>query len=117
MSYTKKTCEDCGWRDVQPKMVQVNRQSVSGSSKQKATFSTYFFGASGNKTAEKAVHRSLTGAGTREYKRNRKAWLCKSCARKSSPWALKNILKRVFKLVLKTSIICAILLFIVALGL
>ena len=78
MSYTKRTCTECGWRDIQPNMRQVEIEYVSGSSKQKADIWTWLGAGPGNKVAERALQRAYTG-GHREYKRRRKVWVCQNC--------------------------------------
>lgn len=84
MSYTKRTCIDCGYRDIQPNMVRENRRVHTGRSTtglQKRTIAAWLFG---DKRATNQVTKFLFSPNTREYYRNRTVWVCQSCAGSST---------------------------------
>ena len=79
MSYSKKTCNKCGWRDIQPNMKQIEIEYESGSSKDAGSMSTYvaatFFN---DKAASRRLNKTTWANNKRKYTRKRKVWVCKS---------------------------------------
>ena len=84
MSYTKRTCSKCGYRDIQPNMKQITETYTSGHS-QKAISGRSVVGAFlGDPRAKKQNGDWLLGNTKRKYTRNRKVWVCRSgCGSKS----------------------------------
>lgn len=76
MAYTKRTCHKCGLRDIQPNMVQKTIKVESGQSKASAGANTWAASFLGDKSATKAVNKSLWGTSNRKYTRNKQVWEC-----------------------------------------
>lgn len=76
MAYTKRTCHNCGYRDIQPNMRQVEIKYKSGSSSaglsNRAVISSIF----GSDSGAKQVQNWATGKSKRNYHRTRKVWEC-----------------------------------------
>jgi len=85
MSYTKRTCARCGFRDIQPNMKQVTESYTSGYS-QKAISGRSIVGAFlGDPRAQRQNAGWLVGSTKRKYTRNRQVWVCKSnCGNKTT---------------------------------
>ena len=84
MSYTKRTCHKCGYRDIQPNMKQIEIEYVSGSSQAelsgRAVATAAIFG---SKKGGNQVANWLTGNTKRQYKRKKLVWVCYSnCGKK-----------------------------------
>ena len=81
MSYTKRTCHKCGFRDIQPNMVQRTISVDTGSSRasfdKKAFFAATFLG---DKKAGRQVHKSVFANNKRKYTRDKTVFECRSCA-------------------------------------
>ena len=78
MSYTKRTCVRCGYRDIQPNMKQITESYTSGYS-QKAISNRSIVGAFlGDPRAQRQNADWLLGNTKRKYTRNRRVWVCKS---------------------------------------
>ena len=78
MSYAKRTCVKCGYRDIQPNMKQITETYTSGHS-QKAISGRSIAGAFlGDTRAKRQNADWLTGTTKRKYTRNRKVWVCKN---------------------------------------
>jgi len=82
--YAKKTCNQCGLRDIQPNMTRARKKVKTGSSRSKLSTGTYIGVLLENKTAAKRFHNNLWANNKREYTRYREVWMCKDCA-KSDP--------------------------------
>jgi hypothetical protein len=85
MSYSKRTCNQCGYKDIQPNMKQVEIDYISGSSQAelsgRALLSATLFG---SKKGSNQVNNWLTGNTKRQYKRKRLVWVCNdNCGRKN----------------------------------
>ena len=76
MSYSKRTCTVCGFRDIQPNMTQKTVKSKSGQSKAGAGLNTWAGYLLGDKSSVKAVNRTIWGTNTRNYTRNKQVWVC-----------------------------------------
>jgi hypothetical protein len=88
MSYVKRTCSQCGYRDIQPNMRQIEIEYESGASRSSASKATYVGWLLGDKASGRAVMRSWFNSGKRKYTRKRKVWVCGKCsgyARRSKP--------------------------------
>lgn len=83
MSFTKRTCTSCGYRDIQPNMVQTEIEYQSGSSIKGITGREAAGWLLGSKTSEKAVNKWLFSPNKRNYTRKRKVWLCDNCAKQA----------------------------------
>jgi hypothetical protein len=82
--YAKKTCNQCGLRDIQPNMVRATKKVKTGSSRSKLSAGTYVGLLIENKTAQKRFRNNLWANNKRQYTRYREVWMCKDCA-KSNP--------------------------------
>lgn len=76
MSYTKRTCTVCGFRDIQPNMTQKTVKAKSGQSKAGAGMNTWAGYLIGDKASVKAVNKTIWGTNTRNYTRNKQVWVC-----------------------------------------
>ena len=82
MTYTRRTCSKCGYRDIQPNMRKRTVTYESGSSESgvsKRTWLGVFFG---DNASARAVKRNWFNSSKRKYYRNRNVWMCKKCAGK-----------------------------------
>lgn len=84
MSYTKRTCHSCGYRDIQPNMVQVEIEYVSGTSNTGITKRTVFGSILGAKNSSRQLGKWLLSPTKRVYKRRKKVWSCTTCAKTRS---------------------------------
>ena len=83
MAYTRRTCHKCGYRDIQPNMVQKTIKVDTGQSKASAGTNTWAASLLGDKKATAAVNRSLWGTSNRKYTRTKHVWECAgSCGSK-----------------------------------
>ena len=96
--YTKKTCNICGLRDIQPNMVRASKNVKVGSSKQAVTAGTWFWAAAGSKSAENRVKKVFTANNKRSYTRKREVWMCGDCANDNDdePGLLIKIISTIF---------------------
>jgi len=76
MAYTRRTCHKCGYRDIQPNMVQKTVKVNTGQSKASAGANTWTASLLGDKKATAAVNRSLWGTSNRKYTRTKQVWEC-----------------------------------------
>lgn len=83
MSFTKRTCHKCGYRDIQPRMTQKKVEIDVGSSSPGMSTRAIIGSTLGAKKSSNQVSNWLTGSGKRNYKRNRIVWLCEECAHPS----------------------------------
>lgn len=93
MSYTKRTCHYCGYRDIQPNMTQVEIEYTSGSSNTGLPKRTVASWLAGNDKARKDVGKYLFSPNKRTYKRRRKVWACDQCTGKSGSTEANPILQ------------------------
>ena len=77
MAYTRRTCHKCGYRDIQPNMVQKTVKVNTGQSKASAGANTWAASLLGDKKATAAVNRSLWGTSNRKYTRTKQVWECR----------------------------------------
>lgn len=77
--YTKRTCVNCGLRDIQPNMRQKEIYAQSGKSKKGFSGSTVVGSMLGNKKSSKSIADSILNNNQRTYYRKRKVWLCGNC--------------------------------------
>lgn len=84
VEYGKKTCYNCGRRDIQPNMRRVQITKDVGSSRSTMDGTTILGAILGVKSAGRAFSRSFWHAGSRSYTRKATVWCCKSCAGNSS---------------------------------
>lgn len=80
MAYSKRTCNQCGYRDIQPKMVQREISYNSGSSKRSFGVTTVLGAALGDKKSTRSIVDSIFNTQGRKYTRKRKIWLCRGCS-------------------------------------
>jgi len=80
--YSKRTCVNCGLRDIQPNMRQKETYVKSGNSKRGVSTSTIAGTFLGNKKSTNAVNSWLFNTQQRNYYRKRKIWTCKECYNK-----------------------------------
>ena len=76
MSYARHTCHKCGYRDIQPNMIQKTVKVNTGQSKASAGANTWAASLLGDKKATAAVNRSLWGTSNRKYTRTKQVWEC-----------------------------------------
>lgn len=76
MAYTRRTCHKCGYRDIQPNMVEKTIKVNTGQSKASAGANTWAASLLGDKKATAAVNRSLWGTNNRKYTRTKQVWEC-----------------------------------------
>lgn len=99
MSYSKRTCYKCGYKDIQPNMSQIEIEYNSGSSQAglsgRALISSTIFGSD---KAANQVKNWFTGNTKRQYKRKKIVWQCSSnCGNKpiqSNPETRTNISRK-----------------------
>ncbi|WP_439150463.1 hypothetical protein [Sulfitobacter sp.] len=80
MTYTKRTCNECGRRDIQPNMFQKEITYNSGSSKRNVGVTTFLGAALGDKKSTRSIADSIFNTQGRTYTRRRKVWLCRECS-------------------------------------
>lgn len=80
--YTKRTCVNCGLRDIQPNMYQKEIYAESGRSKKGVTGSTVVGHLLGNEKSSRSIVDWLFNNNQRTYYRKRKVWLCGNCCGK-----------------------------------
>ncbi len=83
--YTKRTCHECGKRDIQPNMRQKTISLVTGSSSQQIGSNTWLGVLAGDKSSGRAVRNAIFGSNSRKYTRNKTVWVCKSCKTSTPP--------------------------------
>ena len=69
MSYATKSCNICGWKDIQPNMYRTEKSRVSGSSKTKITSGNLVGFALGQKNSKRKISNTLFANNKREYTR------------------------------------------------
>lgn len=77
MSYTVRTCCECGLRAPQPEMFQRKRHIEVAKSQDSFSGATLLGWMAGNKDSEKKIVKTLLNNGERTYKRNVTSWYCK----------------------------------------
>ena len=80
MAYTKRTCHQCGYRDIQPNMVEREISYTSGSSNTGLSGRNVVGAFLGNEKSQKNVGKWMLSPSKRNYKRRKKVWLCNQCA-------------------------------------
>ena len=80
MSYAKKTCNTCGFRDIQPNMYRTEKSRVSGSSKTKITSGNLVGLALGQKNSKRKISNTLFANNKRQYTRKSVVWMCYECS-------------------------------------
>mgnify|MGYP005987481539 CR=1 FL=1 len=120
MSYTKRTCTQCGYRDIQPNMKQISENYTSGYS-QKAISGRSIAGAFlGDPRAQRQNGDWLFGNTKRKYTRNRKVWVCKNgcgvATNESSSGSSFGFIKSTFKFIFQAFLMAVILLAIVVIS-
>lgn len=81
MSYTRRTCVDCGYRDIQPNMIRVEREVKTGKSQGSTSIMTWIGALFGHRPSQRAIGRHIFNSAKRNYYRVRKVWLCPDCAK------------------------------------
>lgn len=81
MSYTKRTCVKCGFRDIQPRMRQREVYVESGRSKKGASGATFLGHLLGDKRSSRSINDWMFNNGQRTYFRKKQIWLCPSCVK------------------------------------
>lgn len=80
MSYVKRTCRECGYKDIQPNMYRSSIRYKSGSSNTGITKRTLFSSLLGSPEGNRQLGKYLFFPNKRDYYRNREIWLCTNCA-------------------------------------
>lgn len=78
MSHTKRTCYECGYRDIQPNMYKKVISVESGSSNTGLTTRSLVGSLFSDKSA-KEVHKYFLSPNKRTYKRNKTVYICQGC--------------------------------------
>ena len=76
MAYSKRTCEKCGYRSIQPNMKQIEIEYNSGSSHAGMSKRALGFALLGEKKANNQLGNWMSGNTKRKYMRKRKVWVC-----------------------------------------
>ena len=76
MAYSKRTCEKCGYRSIQPNMKQIEIEYNSGSSHAGMSKRALGFALLGEKKANNQLGNWMSGNTKRNYMRKRKVWVC-----------------------------------------
>ena len=84
MSYAKKTCNICGYRDEQPNMYRVEKDVYVGSGNTGLSGRTWLGAAIGYKKSQRQIGRYFLAPSKRNYTRRREVWMCGDCAGKTS---------------------------------
>ncbi|NDV52630.1 hypothetical protein [Salipiger sp. PrR003] len=82
MAYVKRTCSNCGFKDIQPNMVQKTFMRNVGSSQASMNGATVLGAMLGNKSSTRRVQSVLFNNGQRTHRRKTTAWFCSDCAKK-----------------------------------
>lgn len=80
MSYAKKTCNMCGFRDIQPNMYRVEKEVYVGSGNTGLSGRTWIGAAFGYKRSQRQIGKYFLAPNKRNYKRRREVWMCADCA-------------------------------------
>jgi hypothetical protein len=80
MSYAKKSCNICGFRDIQPNMYRTEKSRVTGSSKTKITTGNLVGLALGQKNSKRKISNTLFANNKRQYTRKSVVWMCYECS-------------------------------------
>lgn len=85
MTYAKRTCSVCGYRDIQPNMKQKTIEVESGRSKDDGSWATYIAATfMKDEAAARRINRTTWANNKRKYYRNKTVWVCKSNCGKHS---------------------------------
>ena len=80
MSYAKKTCNLCGFRDIQPNMVRAKKNVKAYTSKDQIGVGTWIGWMAGEKSSIKRINKSLFANNKRKHTAHREVWMCPECA-------------------------------------
>jgi len=80
MSYTKRTCHDCGYKDIQPNMYRVEVTKRTGTSTTGFAKRSLFGALLGDQRSGRQVGKALFAPNKRVYHRTREVWKCGVCA-------------------------------------
>ena len=78
--YSKRTCNMCGIKDIQPNMYRTQKSTKTGSSNNSVTAGNLLWAAAGNKAALKKTKRSIVANNRRTYTRRSIVWMCGDCS-------------------------------------
>lgn len=84
MSYTRRTCDECGYRDIQPNMIIHTKMVPTGKSQSGTSTMTWIGALGGHKPSVRAIQRQVFNTSKRNYFREKKVWLCKICSEKQN---------------------------------
>lgn len=76
MSYSRRTCHKCGYKDIQPNMKQIEVEYQSGTSQKAISTGAVVGHLLGDKRSSRQIGDAIFGTSKRKYKRNRKVWVC-----------------------------------------
>ena len=79
MAYAKKTCNICGWRDIQPRMVKKAKKVQIATSKRGLSGREVLGGLFGSKESVKSIRNWLYAPKKRVYDRKQVVWMCEKC--------------------------------------
>lgn len=85
MNYAKKTCNICGYRDIQPNMYRVEKDVYVGSGNTGLSGRTWLGAAIGYKKSQRQIGKYFLAPNKRNYTRRREVWMCGNCADENTP--------------------------------
>lgn len=80
MSYTKRTCAQCGWKGPQNEMHQIVRRVEVARGRNSVSGSTIVGALAGHKASSRKIGNTIFNTGQRTYTRKQKSWFCGTCA-------------------------------------
>lgn len=78
--YVKRTCSECGYRDIQPNMIKTVKRVETGRGDSKIDGSTFLGVLLEIPNAKKRFNSVLWANNRRVYTREKTIWLCNACA-------------------------------------
>ena len=121
MSYTKRQCYHCGYRDIQPNMRKVTITVDSGTSQKTMSKGSLVGSFLGDERSGKQNADSIFGVSKRKYKRNKEVYICGNCNDNGSrrgqgkiarTWRLIKSLTKLTWIIAKSAFYLAIVAFI-----
>lgn len=113
MSYTKRTCSKCGYRDIQPNMKQVTESYTSGQSQRQISKRSIIGAFLGEPRAQRQNADWLFGSTRRKYTRNRTVWVCRTCPNLEADESFKlggnGIIGKIFAGLFQLMLMCILL--------
>ena len=80
MSYSKKTCNICGWRDIQPRMYRAQKSVKAYTSRDGIGAGTLIGALVDNKASKRRLNKVVFANNKRTHTAHRTVWMCGDCA-------------------------------------